>query len=39
MGTVDSTLTPGAAISTSLLNCEKLAHCLLSSMGDLPAPG
>ena len=32
IGTVDSTLTPGAAISTSALYCEKLAHCLFSSI-------
>ena len=32
VGTVESTLTPGAAISTSLLNWEKVAHALFSSM-------
>ena len=32
MGTVDSTFTPGPAISTSLLYWEKLAHALLSSI-------
>lgn len=30
-GTVDSTATPGAAISTSELNCENVAHALLES--------
>jgi hypothetical protein len=31
IGTVDSTETPGPAISTSLLYCEKLAQALFSS--------
>ena len=31
IGTVDSTFTPGPESSTSLLYCEKVAHCLLAS--------